>query len=158
MSAVHGLIYAVLRYFNVAGADPEGRTHTASDPFDQSGLRSGFGETPDAFHFWHGLSKLRHLCREPRNFLYNCGNGVGYSVRQVVAALEEGMERAIIVTEAPRRAGDPPKVVADCRRLKNELGLAAKISGSIGYRPRCLSTGSAKSLCHSCQETVKDEV
>ncbi len=52
----------------------------------------------------------------------NCGYGRGYSVQQVIDTVSRVAGREIAVTAAPRRAGDPPEIVADSSRLKELLG------------------------------------
>ncbi len=156
MSAAHGLNYAVLRYFNVAGADPKGRTGQLTPQathlikvscevaLGKRPALSIFGTdypTPDGTcirDFIHvsdladaHVFILQHLRREQLNLLCNCGNGIGYSVRQVVAALEKLIGRSIAVTEAPRRAGDPPKVITNPKRLWGELGWRPRFSNLI---------------------------
>ena len=49
------------------------------------------------------------------------GYGRGYSVREVLAAIERAHGRALPVIEQPRRAGDPPELVADCARIREVL-------------------------------------
>jgi UDP-glucose 4-epimerase len=53
---------------------------------------------------------------------YNCGYGRGFSVRQVIDAVERVIERKLPVKEGPRRAGDPPTLISDPSRIKAELG------------------------------------
>ena len=139
----HGLNYAVLRYFNVAGADPQQRTGQYSRDAThlikkvcQAALGTNpnvqiYGtdyDTPDGTcvrDFIHvadladaHLKVIELLRRTGQPHTLNCGNGVGYSVRQVIAALESEIGRSIPVIEAARRAGDPPKVVADASNLR----------------------------------------
>jgi UDP-glucose 4-epimerase len=52
----------------------------------------------------------------------NCGYGHGYSVREVVQAVERATGRPLPVREADRRAGDPPTLIADARRIRELLG------------------------------------
>src|SRR5207253_2312700 len=55
---------------------------------------------------------LEHLLAHPAALCANLGTGTGYSVRQVIAAVAERAARAVPVVESPRRAGDPPQLVA----------------------------------------------
>lgn len=143
---VHGLRFAALRYFNAAGADPAGRVGEDHDPethlipltIDAAlGLRPPltiFGDdypTPDgtcirdyvhvtdlaAAHL-AVLDRLeaQEVCR------YNIGNGAGHSVRQVIAAVERVGGRTVPHSIGPRRAGDPPVLVAASEALRSETG------------------------------------
>jgi UDP-glucose 4-epimerase len=60
---------------------------------------------------------------------YNCGYGRGLSVREVVAAVERVIGRPLAVREGPRRAGDPPTLIADSTRIKSALGWTPKHDG-----------------------------
>ncbi|WP_439577028.1 UDP-glucose 4-epimerase GalE [Elioraea sp.] len=142
---VHGLRSAALRYFNAAGADPGGRlgedhrpeTHLIPLVLDAaSGRRpplTVFGDdypTPDGTcirDYIHvaDLAEAHLLALEAlneRSVRYNLGNGTGYSVRQVIATAERVTGRAVPHTIGPRRAGDPPVLVASSRRIREELG------------------------------------
>jgi UDP-glucose 4-epimerase len=136
-----------LRYFNAAGADSGGELGERHDPETHliplvlqaaSGRRSHisiFGrdhETPDGtcirdyvhvedlcdLH-WRALSALR---AGGKGGVFNAGNAGGYSVSQVIEAANEVTGRAIAVADAPRRAGDPPILVADASRAEADLG------------------------------------
>lgn len=137
----------ILRYFNVAGADPGGRlgqctpqaTHLVKVAAQAAlGRREAldiFGTdypTPDGtcirdyIHVTdlaeaHVLA-LRHLEAGGAPGVFNCGYGHGYSVREIVAALQEAIGRTFPVREAPRRAGDPPALVADSTRIQQVMG------------------------------------
>jgi UDP-glucose 4-epimerase len=143
----HGLRYAALRYFNVAGADPSGEigqvsresTHLIKTACAAAlGLRPGIAiygtdyPTPDGtcvrdyIHVSdladiHVLA-LRRLQEGGNSFVTNCGYGRGYSVRQVLSAVERINGRSLNVREAPRRPGDPPALVADTSQLARVLG------------------------------------
>lgn len=146
LSRAHGLTYAALRYFNVAGADPKGRTGQSAPNATHllkiacevaTGQRDGlsiFGtdyETPDGTcirDFIHvsdladaHLTAFKHICRTGQSIVLNCGNGRGYSVREVVSALNAILDYEIPVTEAERRPGDPATLVADARAIRREL-------------------------------------
>ena len=142
----HDFTYVSLRYFNVAGADPGGRTgqstpnathliKIASQAAD--GRRQGirvFGEdydTPDGTcirDYIHvsdlaaaHVDALRHLTQAHENLVLNCGYGHGYSVREVLAAVEREAGIQLDIQSAPRRPGDAVTLVADASRLRNDF-------------------------------------
>lgn len=138
--------YIALRYFNVAGADPKGRvgqsTPNATHLFkvaSQAALERRpalhiFGTdypTPDGtcirdyIHVTdlaqaHVLA-LNHLEEGNPSGVFNCGYGRGYSVREIVAAVEKASGRKFPVIDSPRRAGDPAALVADCARIREAM-------------------------------------
>lgn len=146
-AAAHGLRYGILRYFNVAGADPKGRTgqstpratHLIKRACEVAAGRSEsltiYGSdypTPDGTgvrDYIHVsdlvdihqrvLGKLRG---EKTSVLLNCGYGRGYSVREVVSAVEHAAARKLSVEMAPRRPGDLAIVVARTEKLSALLG------------------------------------
>ena len=150
-AAHEGFAYAALRYFNVAGADPEGRsgqtTKQATHLIEVAshaalGLRDGleiYGDdydTPDGtcmrdyIHVTdlveaHVLA-LKHLEGGGATAILNLGNGQGYSVRQVAEAVRRVTGREFEVRVAPRRPGDPARLVADPARARALLGWAPK--------------------------------
>ena len=143
----YGLRYAALRYFNAAGADPDGELGEEHDPETHliplaidAALRPTaqlkvFGTdypTPDgtairdyihvvdlADAHLRALAKLREGSPALR---LNLGTGQGHSVREVVAAVEKVTGRAVRLQETGRRAGDPPALVADAREAAATLG------------------------------------
>ena len=146
-AAAHDFRYMALRYFNVAGADPLGRTGQSSVNATHlikvacqaaTGTREGvtvFGtdyDTPDgtcirdyihvsdlaAVH----VAALRRLEEGGRSCVLNCGYGRGYSVREVVEAVEGEAGVTLDVRDGPRRAGDPPCLVSDTSRMRAVLG------------------------------------
>jgi UDP-glucose-4-epimerase GalE len=147
----YGIRHAALRYFNAAGADPDGELGEEHDPethliplaiaaaLGQGGVLNIFGTdypTPDgtavrdyihvsdlADAHW---SALEHLARSGESLRLNLGTGKGHSVREVVASVERASGRKVPVREADRRPGDPPALVADARE-------AARV---LGWRPR----------------------
>jgi len=142
---VHGLRSACLRYFNAAGADAAGRlgedhrpeTHLIPLAIDAAlGRRPAlqvFGRdypTPDGTcirDYVHVTdladAHLRALDRlRERSVTYNLGNGQGYSVLQVIDAVADVTGRAVPTVMAPRRAGDPPVLVASADRIQRETG------------------------------------
>jgi UDP-glucose 4-epimerase len=147
----HGLHYAILRYFNVAGADPQGRTgqstmaatHLIKVAAEAAlGLRTKldvFGTdypTPDGtcMRDYIHVSDLARAHRDALQYLrsdapsltLNCGYGHGFSVLEVIEAVKRVSGSDFIVEFAPRRPGDPAAIVADC----------AQIHKAIGWRPR----------------------
>lgn len=142
-----GLRYMALRYFNVAGADPHGRTgqstpmathlikracQAALGRLPYLGIFGVDYETPDGtgvrdyIHVSdlaaaHALA-LDHLRSGGESGAFNCGYGRGFSVRDVIGAVEQASGRSLTIQEFPRRAGDAPAVVADPTRLKAQLG------------------------------------
>jgi len=145
-SRAYSIRHAALRYFNAAGADPEGEIGEDHDPethliplairaaFDGKSELSIYGTdypTPDGtairdyIHVAdlaeaHRLA-LEHLGRGGDNLQLNLGTGRGHSVREVIAAVESVSGRRVSVREAGRRAGDPPVLVADARRAEEVL-------------------------------------
>lgn len=143
----HGLRHAALRYFNAAGADPEGEIGEDHEPethllplilYTALGRRPHIDiygtdyPTPDGsairdyIHVQdlaeaHVLA-LAHLAKGGASLALNLGTGEGHSVRQAIAAAERVTGRKIACREAPRRAGDPPILVADATRARAELG------------------------------------
>jgi UDP-glucose 4-epimerase len=145
--AAHGLRWMALRYFNAAGADPEGgigechqpETHLIPSVLEAAaGLRSALAlhgtdyPTPDgtcvrdyvhvtdlADAHVRGIEAL--LAGRPGG-AYNLGSGRGHSNREVVAAVERAVGRAVPVRESARRPGDPAVLVADPTRFQREHG------------------------------------
>ncbi|MDP3321970.1 MAG: UDP-glucose 4-epimerase GalE [Hydrogenophaga sp.] len=143
----YGLKSVCLRYFNAAGADPEGQLGERHEPETHliplvlqaaSGRRphiSVFGrdyDTPDGtcirdyVHIndlcqAHGLA-LQSLMGGAGSQAYNLGNGSGFSVQQVIDTAREVTGREIPVVYAERRAGDPARLVADSRAATAQLG------------------------------------
>ena len=141
------LRYVALRYFNVAGADPLSRigqrykeaTHLITLSLRTAlGLREAlniFGtdyDTPDGTcirDYIHvddlvdaHLLALDYLSEGNKSRVFNCGYGHGYSVREVVEKVKLVTGVDFRINEAARRAGDPPALIADCFRIRDELG------------------------------------
>lgn len=143
----HGLRYAILRYFNVAGADPAGRvgqSNPNATHLIKVALQAALGERPyieifgqdyptpdgtgvrDYIHVSdlanaHAvvLDKLRG---GSGSLLVNAGYGRGYSVREVVGSVKSVTGVDIEVRQSPRRPGDAPSVIADASRLRHDVG------------------------------------
>jgi UDP-glucose-4-epimerase GalE len=149
----HGLRYAALRYFNAAGADPEGAIGEDHDPethlipliLDAAlGRRAHIGiygtdyATPDGTavrDYIHvcdlaeaHVAAIGHLMANGESLRLNLGTGSGHSVRAVIDAAERVTGRPIARREEPRRAGDPPVLVADPSRARQMLGWTARMS------------------------------
>lgn len=135
--------YVSLRYFNVAGADPEGRigqayteaTHlitralkTASGAIPKLSIYGTDYPTPDGTcirDYIHvddlahaHLLALEYLLETGKTAVMNCGYGHGFSVREVVQMAKRVTGIDFPVEETERRAGDPPQLVADSTRLR----------------------------------------
>lgn len=143
----YGLKSACLRYFNAAGAHPDGdigerhepETHLIPIALEVAlGKRSHlsiFGndyDTPDGTcirDYVHvvdlcqaHLLALDALDREKNSLAVNLGNGQGFSVLEVIEMVREVTGHAIPVTMCPRRAGDPARLIADSSLARNKLG------------------------------------
>ncbi|MEN9932526.1 MAG: UDP-glucose 4-epimerase GalE, partial [Pseudomonadota bacterium] len=147
VARAHPLNYCALRYFNVAGADPQARsgqstagaTHlikvaleaatgrrehveifgTDFDTHDGTGVRDYIHVTDLASAH---LLALEALVADPQNSLtLNCGHGRGFSVKEVLDAVDRVTNQKIVRIESPRRAGDPASLIADNSRIKATL-------------------------------------
>lgn len=147
IARVTGLRYVALRYFNVAGADPQtriGQRYKESTHLITLALRTALGlrealhifgtdyPTPDGTcirDYIHvddltaaHLQALDYLAGGAGSRVFNCGYGKGYSVRQVVDMAKRVTGIDFPVKETGRRAGDPPVIIADSSRIRKELG------------------------------------
>jgi UDP-glucose 4-epimerase len=147
VAVAHGLRYAALRYFNVAGADPQLRTGQSGPQVTHlikiaaqaaTGQRGGvdvYGTDyatrdgtceRDYVHVSdlaaaHGLA-LDYLRDGGESVTLNCGYGHGYTVREVIDATKRVSGVDFPVREAPRRPGDPARLVAATERIRAILG------------------------------------
>jgi len=147
LSAATALRHVILRYFNVAGCDPEGRIGQSTPNATllikvacehAVGKRAELGifgtdyPTPDGTgirDYIHvedlaaaHLHALDYLRAGGVSETLNCGYGRGYSVREVIDAVARISGAPLRVIEHPRRAGDPPMLIARSDRLKAVLG------------------------------------
>lgn len=144
-SAAHGLAATSLRYFNVAGASSDERFGEDHDPETHiiplvleaaAGRRSHVeiygtdyptedGTAVRDYIHVEDLARAHLLALESpegKHRVYNLGNGAGFSVRQVIEEARRVTGEEITAIEAPRRAGDPPVLVAASDRIHADLG------------------------------------
>ena len=148
-----GLRHAALRYFNAAGADPEGETGECHDPEPHlipNVLRAALGSGPPVT--LHGsdyptpdgtcvrdyvhvadlasahLLALRHLLAGGQSLTLNLGSGQGASVAELIAVAEQVTGRPVPRRVGPRRPGDPPRLVAGNAAARRVLGWAPQRS------------------------------
>ena len=142
----HDFRYAALRYFNVAGADEKGRTGQSTPRAThliKRACQASLGRVPslgifgtdfptvdgtgvrDYIHVMDliaaHLLALDHLREDGQSIICNAGYGHGFSVREVVRAVERISGQPLPVEEGPRRAGDPAAIIANSQRLKTTL-------------------------------------
>jgi len=142
--------YISLRYFNAAGADPEGglgEDHSPETHLIPLVIQAALDGTPvpvygtdyntpdgtcirDYIHVTdlanaHILA-LRKLEQENISGIYNLGNDNGYSVREVIETVKKVTGRKIAAVDSPRRPGDPARLVASSDKIKKELGWTPK--------------------------------
>jgi len=146
LSLATPLKHVVLRYFNVAGSDPDGRIGQSTDKAtllikvaaevavgkrdalymfgtdyptpDGTGIRDYIHVTDLASAH---LSALDYLRQGGQSTLLNCGYGHGFSVREVIDAVERVHGEKLEVIEKPRRAGDPPSLIAAVGKIAETL-------------------------------------
>jgi UDP-glucose 4-epimerase len=142
----YGMRYFALRYFNVAGADPKGRggqSTSEATHLIKVAVQAALGQrpyveiygtdysTPDGTairDYIHAtdlarahVAALQYLRANGVSEVLNCGYGRGYSVREVISAVERVSRTKIKVREARRRVGDPAMLVADVARIRKVL-------------------------------------
>lgn len=147
-AAAYGLGFTLLRYFNAAGADPDGRhgeDHNPENHLIPLVLQTALGQrdkilifgddypTPDGtcirdYVHTADLAQAHRLAIEattPQTAeVFNIGTGVGQSVKEIIAACEAVVGHAIPQELTSRRPGDPPRLVAEPSKLKTQLGWA----------------------------------
>lgn len=152
LSVASGLRYVSLRYFNVAGSDPQGRIGQATrqatllikvaceavvgkrphvsiygtdyDTPDGTGIRD-YIHVEDLARAH--LAALDYLRRGGESTVLNCGYGHGVSVREVLSSVQRVAGRPLIIKEGPRRPGDPPTLVARAERIHAALGWSGQL-------------------------------
>lgn len=150
-AAATDLSYVILRYFNVAGADPQGRSGQLSQPAThliKIAVEAAIGKraamqvygtdypTPDGTcirDYIHvsdliaaHMAALSYLQKGGASLLANCGYGHGASVRDVLDVVASVAGKPLDVTDAPRRPGDAAVLVADSTKLRSALGWAPR--------------------------------
>ena len=153
-AVAHGLRSAALRYFNAAGADPDGEIGECHDPEShliplamQAVTGDGpplslFGDdypTPDGTcirDYVHvtdladaHVRALEQLDQREGAEAFNLGTGRGASVREVMDAIEQAAGKGVPHSIGPRRAGDPAELVSDPAKAMRELGWKPMLSG-----------------------------
>lgn len=146
-SLAHGIEYVSLRYFNACGADASGSIGEAHHPESHliplilqvpNGQRESvsiFGtdyDTPDGTcirDYIHvtdlaqaHILAVKYLLADGKSDIFNLGNGVGYSVREVIETARKVTGHPIPAVETGRRAGDPARLVASSAKAKEILG------------------------------------
>lgn len=153
-AVAYGLDSVALRYFNAAGATADaciGESHACETHLIPNVLRAVLGSGP-ALKVFGGdystpdgtcirdyvhvedlaqahLRALDYLRAHPGAHVFNLGNGRGFSVREVIAAASAVTGRTVPWDMAPRRAGDPPMLVASSQRARAELGWSPAWTG-----------------------------
>lgn len=147
VAAAHDFAYVALRYFNVAGADPQGRTgqstprathlikrasEVATGRLDHIDIFGDDYDTRDGTcvrDYIHvtdlvaaHVAALAHLVDGGKSQVMNCGYGHGYTVREVLDAIQRETGERLDIRMAPRRAGDPASLVADSTLLRARFG------------------------------------
>ena len=146
VAEIHDFRYVALRCFNAAGADPSGRagrTGPCSGHLIEVACEAALGlrghvalfgtdyDTADGTcvrDYVHvsdlaeaHVAALRGLEDGDAGGVFNCGYGRGFSVREVLEAVQEESRARIDVRDAPRRAGDPPVLIAEASRIRERL-------------------------------------
>jgi UDP-glucose 4-epimerase len=147
LAAVNKLRYVILRYFNVAGADPEARigqstrdaTHLIKVASEAAvGERDHIAVFGTDYPTRDGtcirdyihvedladahIKALGYLQKGGTSTILNCGYGHGYSVRDVLMAVERVSSNTLDIRDEARREGDPPELVANATQIRQTLG------------------------------------
>lgn len=147
LAAAGGPRYVALRYFNVAGCDPSGRIGQSTRDATlliKVACEAALGKRPPLSIFGTDyatpdgtgvrdyihvadlarahLAALAYLRDGGASITLNCGYGHGYSVREVLQAVGRAHGAPVPFVEQPRRAGDPPALIAIAARIRDELG------------------------------------
>ncbi|HVN95382.1 MAG TPA: UDP-glucose 4-epimerase GalE [Syntrophorhabdaceae bacterium] len=147
LAASQDFSYVALRYFNVAGADPEariGQAYKEATHLITRSLKTAKGESEKLFIYGTDyatpdgtcirdyihvddlaqahLLALTYLIKTKKSDVMNCGYGHGFSVRQVVDIAKKVTGINFTTVDAPRRAGDPAALTADSSKLKKTTG------------------------------------
>ncbi len=147
LAAAGGPRYVALRYFNVAGCEPEGAIGQSTPNATllvKVACEAAVGKRPQVSIFGTDyatpdgtgvrdyihvddlarahLDALSYLRAGGDSTILNCGYGHGYSVRQVLDAVERANDAPLNVVEEPRRAGDPPELIAVAEKIRSTLG------------------------------------
>ncbi|MEJ0070534.1 MAG: UDP-glucose 4-epimerase GalE [Pseudomonadota bacterium] len=163
MGAAHGLRSVALRYFNAAGADPDGEIGENHDPETHLiplAIGAALGTHPklkifgtdyatadgtcirDYIHVTDlaaaHVAALRYLEAGGASLACNLGTGSGFSVRAILTEVARVAGRPVPSEEGPRRAGDPPELVADPTRARQVLG----------WTPQCSDIASVIATAH----------
>ena len=151
LAAAGGPSYVALRYFNVAGCEPTG-TIGQSTPkatlLVKVACEAATGRRPEVIIFGTDyptpdgtglrdyihvedlatahIDALQYLRQGGDSVVLNCGYGHGYSVREVLAAVETANGEKLNIREEARRAGDPPELIAVAERVRDVLGWTPK--------------------------------
>jgi UDP-glucose 4-epimerase len=151
LAAASDLRYIALRYFNVAGCDPQtriGQSTPNATLLIKVACEAAVGKrqsisifgtdypTPDGTgirDYIHiedladaHLKALAHLRRDGNSNIFNVGYGCGYSVREVLNMVEQLNGAKLNIKEESRRAGDPPSLIANSEKIKSQLGWLPK--------------------------------
>ncbi len=147
----HNLPHVCLRYFNAAGADPEGEIKdfkmeesnlipivlkTVQQKNPHAVIFGGDYDTRDGTcvrDYIHvndladaHIRAMEHLLKGGKSDTFNLGNGNGYTVREVVDAIKKVTGVTLDVKVGPRRAGDAPSLISNCQKAKKHLGWTPK--------------------------------
>jgi UDP-glucose 4-epimerase len=172
-AAAHDIKFGILRYFNVAGADPEGRTGQSTprathlikracqvatgqvphltifgtdyDTEDGTGVRD-YIHVSDLVDIHQRV--LSYLRKGGDSLLINCGYGRGFSVRQVAATVERVSGQKLAIELAARRPGDMASVVAN----------TAKLSKVLGWKPKYADLDTIVKTALNWERRLKDEL